>query len=122
MSATDCRFQLVCLPHLLTFAHAFRHICSYVGGKFTTLASGATVNNIFAWNGTTVRRVGNASVHGVDYTVRSLAVHDDGSGEKLFVGGDFANLGDGATSVNYIGAYDGAAWSTLPFQSGNGVK
>jgi hypothetical protein len=40
-----------------------------------------------------------------------LEVHDDGSGEKLYVGGDFDQANGAALSVQNIAAWDGSTWS-----------
>jgi len=50
--------------------------------------------------------------------VKALAVFDDGSGEALYVGGDFVTV-DGVT-VNRIAKWDGTTWSALSGPSGTG--
>ncbi len=47
----------------------------------------------------------------LDGTVRAFAVYDDGSGSRLYVGGDFGTAGDRV--VNYIARWDGTSWSPL---------
>ena len=64
----------------------------YAGGQFTT-AGGLTVNRIAKWNGTEWSALTGSSGTGVGTGgydgVVALAVFDDGSGEALYVGGDF---------------------------------
>jgi hypothetical protein len=49
--------------------------------------------------------------------VNALAVF----GGKLYVGGGFTTLGGGIPSANYIAAWDGSTWTTLPSGSSNGL-
>ena len=79
----------------------------YAGGGLTA-AAGVPVNRIARWNGTTWSAVG-AGVSGTSATIRTLCIHDDGSGPKLFVGGTFTSAG-GVPAQN-IAAWDGVAWS-----------
>ncbi len=57
-------------------------------------------------------RVGMPGVGGGgNPTVYRSTAHDDGSGEKLYVGGTF-QLAGGVT-VNNVGCWDGTSWSAL---------
>ncbi len=56
---------------------------------------------------------------GLDGTVETLAVFDDGSGPALYVGGEFSFAG--GTQVNHIAKWDGATWSALSGPSGTGT-
>ena len=49
----------------------------------------------------------------------SLAVHDDGSGDALFVGGVFTSAG--GVNVNRIAKWDGSNWFALSDALGTGV-
>ncbi len=52
---------------------------------------------------------------GLDASVRSLAVYDDGSGPALYAGGTFTTAfgPDGAQAVDHIVRWDGSSWSPL---------
>lgn len=80
----------------------------YAGGTFTT-AGGATANHIAKWDGSSWSPLGS----GVNFTVSSLAVYDDGSGggPGLYVGGQLTMAGD--TPANRIAKWDGSSWSAL---------
>jgi hypothetical protein len=58
----------------------------------------------FAWRPT-------FSPLGMDYWVDAFAVHDDGSGPALFVGGRFTSAG--GVPANCIAKWDGTNWSAL---------
>jgi trimeric autotransporter adhesin len=47
----------------------------------------------------------------LDGTVRAFAVYNDGSGARLYVGGEFGIAGDRV--VNHIARWDGTSWSPL---------
>lgn len=64
----------------------------YAGGSFSTLM-GQTVNRLARWNGSIWRDVGGGVGGPNDPSVRSLRVHDDGSGPALYVGGIFTYAG-----------------------------
>jgi trimeric autotransporter adhesin len=93
----------------------------YVGGGFTTLGDGTTsAKGIAAWDGNTWSTLPSGSsngVSGVMGTVHALSAF----GSKLYVGGWFGTLGDGATYSSGIAAWDGSAWSTLPSGTSNGL-
>ncbi len=48
---------------------------------------------------------------GVGNVVRAMAVFDDGTGDALYVGGDFVSAG--GVSANHIARWDGEEWSAL---------
>ncbi len=90
----------------------------YVGGQFTLLGDGTTSAKYIAkWNGSSWSTLTSGSSNGVNSNVYALAV----SGTGLYVGGSFAQLGDG-TSANRIAKWNGSSWSTLPSGSSNGVN
>ena len=91
----------------------------YAGGAFTE-AGGVAASRIAAWDG----QVWHALGEGVDGpigpgivppTVDALVGFDDGSGNKLYVGGGFSIAG--GEPANYIASWDGQSWNTL----GSGV-
>jgi hypothetical protein len=89
----------------------------YVGGVFTKLGDGSTsAKYIAAWDGSSWSNLTSGSSNGLDSNVNALAVFNS----KLYVGGNFINLGNG-TSAKGIAAWDGTNWSTLPIGSSNGV-
>ena len=75
----------------------------YVGGSFTATASGATVNHIAKWNGSSWLPLGA----GVNDTVKSIVI----SGTTVYAGGLFTEAG----SVSAIGVarWNGSSWSAL---------
>jgi len=81
----------------------------FAGGWFST-AGGVSANHIAKWDGSTWSPVGG----GINGTVTSLTVFDDGSGSgpALYAGGDFVTAGGGET-VNHIAKWDGESWSPV---------
>ncbi|MBI1379486.1 MAG: hypothetical protein GC161_00155 [Planctomycetaceae bacterium] len=88
----------------------------HVGGSFVQAGS-LTVKGLAAWDGTVWTGFGG----GVENTpgpfvgpgvVRALAVHDDGSGAALYVGGSFQFAG--GVSANGVARWDGSVWNALP--------
>ena len=90
----------------------------YIGGEFTT-AGGVTVNGIAKWDGATWSALNGPSDTGVTGLIRSMVVHDDGSGPALYAGGYFATAG--GVTVNGIAKWNGTEWSSLAGPSGTGV-
>jgi len=65
----------------------------YAGGGFVN-AGGETANRVAKWDGSAWSSLaGQTGIVGVDGSVRSLAVFDDGTGPALFVGGNFKTAG-----------------------------
>jgi len=59
------------------------------------------------WNGTSFERLGT----GFDEQVRCMAVHDDGNGPKLYVGGRFTSTrGEASTGIS---VWNGNRWSNV---------
>lgn len=58
--------------------------------------------------------------NGVDSQVKAMAVYDDGTGEALYVAGQFTMVGN--VLVNYIAKWDGLDWSPLTSTGGVGVN
>ncbi len=82
----------------------------YAGGDFIA-AGGTAANRVASWNGTTWSALGVTAGGGVNASVHSLAVYNDGGGDELYVGGDFTMV-DGAATVR-IASWNGTAWSAL---------
>jgi hypothetical protein len=81
----------------------------YVGGSFTSVGGVSITSNLAKWDGTTWTAVGNGVI---DFgAVRALQVHDDGSGARLFVGGQF--FGTGGFLIALVTAFDGTTWDDL---------
>jgi hypothetical protein len=82
----------------------------YAGGDFFD-AGGSPASGIARWSGASWSALASG-VSGVNFdSVYALAVHDDGSGPALFVGGRFDSAG-GIAAPN-IARWDGHAWSAL---------
>jgi hypothetical protein len=84
----------------------------FAGGGFT-IAGGLLVNRIAKWNGARWSALaGGVDAGGGTYPlVASLAVHDDGSGRALFVGGAFTTAG--GTFANHLAKWNGSIWSAV---------
>ena len=79
----------------------------FMGGAFSSV--GATPTPLIArWDGTTWSSVGGGLTGAA---VRAMAVHDDGSGESLFVAGSFTNAG--GVTVSNVARWNGAQWHAL---------
>ncbi|MFI4917219.1 MAG: GC-type dockerin domain-anchored protein [Phycisphaerales bacterium JB060] len=81
----------------------------YVGGEFGT-ASGTPARNLAWWDGDSW----SGPPNGTSAPIHALLVHDDGAGERLFVGGTFIGVG-GGVSARGIAAWDRATqvWSAV---------
>jgi hypothetical protein len=86
----------------------------YAGGTFAT-ADGVPAGGIASWNGAAWSTLGagvaGAPVAGAQSRVSAMIAFDDGTGEKLVVGGSFTTAG--GLPANSIARWDGAAWSTM---------
>ena len=87
-----------------------------VGGQFLWFGSGST--HLGRWDGSRWSSMGSVSrgssiLSGPGTRVTSLAAFDDGSGsgEQLYVGGDFTKIE--GTAVSHIARWDGLSWSSL---------
>jgi hypothetical protein len=85
----------------------------HVSGGFSE-ANGAPGNSIARWDGSTWSNLGAGIQIGGVATGEGecLAVYDDGSGKRLFVGGNFDTAG-GVAGHEHLAIWDGAAWSSL---------
>ncbi len=91
----------------------------HAGGDFILSGSTAT-RRVARWNGSSWSPLGSgigSCPSCGDEGVRTLAVHDDGSGPALFVGGRFASAG--GMNIGYgIARWNGSTWSAV----GGGVS
>lgn len=87
----------------------------YAGGEFT-MAGGVAASGIAKWDGQSWSSLGVGVAPGY---VAALAMHDDGSGPALFVGGGFESAGGGAAPR--IAKWDGQSWSPVGPGIGAGV-
>jgi len=88
----------------------------YAGGEFQS--SGTTLTKSVArWDGSTWSALGSGVTAGafVSY-VHALAVHDDGSGPALYVGGTFTSAG--GVPATRVARWNGSNWSAL----GSGIS
>lgn len=81
----------------------------YAAGTLLTANGGGPSSRILRWDGSSWSSVGAGS--GPNGTVRSLAVFDDGSGAKLYAGGDFTSIG--GVPAQHIARWDGTSWSSV---------
>ena len=91
----------------------------YVGGRFVNAGATGGASYIARWDGGEWLPLDGSTGSGTDNTVRSLAVHDDGSGQALYAGGYFTTAG--GVTVNGIARWDGSEWSALAGPSGTGM-
>lgn len=87
----------------------------YACGTFTADGRGTAMNYIARWDsGTTRWVILGGGLSGGD-TAHCMFVHDDGSGSKLYVGGNFtgATNGAGTITTNGIASWDGTNWHAV---------
>jgi hypothetical protein len=82
----------------------------YAGGEFTT-ANGVAASSIARLCGSTWSPLGSGIDAGVNLSVWSLGVFDDGTGPALFAGGNFS--GAGGVAADHIAKWDGSTWAPL---------
>ncbi|MCP4591283.1 MAG: hypothetical protein GY842_11085 [bacterium] len=80
----------------------------YAGGIFTT-AGGVGAPRVAKWNGSTSEWSGMGS--GMNTAVFSVAIHNDGTGNATYAGGQFSVAG--GDPGDYVAKWNGAAWSAL---------
>ncbi|MEO1717137.1 MAG: FG-GAP-like repeat-containing protein, partial [Planctomycetota bacterium] len=91
----------------------------YVGGEIFS-AGNFGVNGIARWDGTSWGPLQGGAINGVEGDVRAIVDFDDGSGRRLFVGGEFARAG--GASANSVAAWNGVGWSAIRDAGGNGFN
>ena len=79
----------------------------YVAGHIDYIGGYVGDQHVIRWDGAAWTTVGI----GTNERAFTLAVHDDGSGESLWVGGEFTVAG--LKGCNGIGRWDGANWSPV---------
>jgi hypothetical protein len=82
----------------------------YAGGHFST-AGGTPAENVARWDGASWSALGSGVTVGTYAGVRALAFFDDGSGERLYVGGEITAAG--GVPVSNIAVWDGSSWSDV---------
>lgn len=82
----------------------------YVSGEFTR-AGGQWASSIARWDGSTWSPVGYSDQFDPVGMINALAVHDDGSGEALYAGGDTGRIG--GITIHGVARWDGSSWSTV---------
>jgi hypothetical protein len=83
----------------------------FVGGNFTAI-DGVAASGIARWDGMSWSALGQGIDGGNgNFAVLALTNFDDGSGDRLFVGGNFAMAGGAPASR--IAAWDGTEWSAV---------
>ena len=91
----------------------------YAVGDFG-VAGGTQASRVAKWNGTSWSALGSGVLSDTTQPhAYALGVYNDGSGSALFVGGNF-NIAGGQTA-NRIAKWNGTAWSTVGFGTGNGI-
>jgi hypothetical protein len=80
----------------------------YVGGSFD-LAGGTAVSHLAKWDGTSWSDVGGGL--GSSARVFALEVFDDGTGEALYVGGQFFTAG--GMTANNLARWKGTSWRAI---------
>lgn len=94
----------------------------YIGGQFTALTNGISVNHIARWDKitNTWSPLPGPSFNGVNGNVNAIAV----CGNDIFVGGDFTRLGNESTPANRIAKWNSVSgtWTTLACGTSNGVN
>lgn len=79
----------------------------YAGGDFN-IGGSNPATDLAVWDGTSWSGVGNGGISGGAFDfpyVTSLAVHDDGTGERLYIGGQFTLAGGQA--IQNLATWDG---------------
>ncbi|MFM9996120.1 MAG: hypothetical protein ACKVU4_10000 [Phycisphaerales bacterium] len=88
----------------------------YVGGTFST-AGGQPAYRVARWDGGQWSALGPGLGPGIpaglEQCPRAMAAFDDGSGPKLYVGGDFVSTGAGAP-MRFVSRWTGTRWEALP--------
>ena len=84
----------------------------YIAGRFET-AGGLIVNNVARWDGSQWSALGDGITGGknVHNKLWSMTVFDDGSGEALYVSGNFTTAG--GIPASGVARWDGISWSPV---------
>ena len=82
----------------------------YAVGRFST-AGAASAENVARWDGLAWSALGGGITSSGGITVAALEAYDDGTGEKLYVGGRFDSAG--GVPVSHLASWDGASWADV---------
>ena len=94
--------------HALTVFDDDSGMALYAGGNFST-AGGLPGSRIAKWDGSSWTPLGSGVNNANNGTsVSALAVFDDGTGQALYAGGNFASVG--GLTANAIGKWNGVSW------------
>ena len=83
----------------------------YAAGDFVVTGDGRRVNYIARWDGVAWQPLEGPDGLGLDAPAGTLAVHDDGTGPALYVGGGFGSAG--GIPSRHVARWDGSRWSSL---------
>ncbi|MEE9295684.1 MAG: IPTL-CTERM sorting domain-containing protein [Phycisphaerae bacterium] len=83
----------------------------YAGGTFRD-AGGVDVANVAKWDGANWSQLNERSSTGV-VRASTLTSYDEGSGPRLFVGGEFFSRGNDYRHVENIARWDGIRWTPV---------
>ena len=83
----------------------------YAGGYFSDAGGVAGTEKLAKWDGTTWSPLG-AGLSSFLSSVWDLVVFDDGSGEKLYIGGNYLDLGGNGT-LDHIARFDGTNYEAV---------
>jgi trimeric autotransporter adhesin len=100
-----------CCPYSLHVHDDGNGPALFVAGEAGTVGGTLAVNGIARWNGTSWQALGSGFTGGPFNFGAAMASFDDGTGSKLFVGGDFAQAG--GVTVNHVARWDGNNWQAL---------
>lgn len=100
-----------CCPYSLHVHDDGNGPALFVAGEAGVVGGTLSVNGIARWDGSNWQALGNGFTGGPFNFGAAMATFDDGTGPKLFVGGDFAQA-DGVT-VQHIASWDGSTWQAL---------
>ena len=90
-----------------------------VGGYFDSAGGVAGTEKLAAWDGTSWHSM-NAQSSSFLNSIWDLQVHDDGSGDALYVGGNYLDLA-GDPALDYIARWDGTSYSAVGGTIGGAV-
>jgi hypothetical protein len=92
----------------------------YAGGDFTVIGFLPT-SRIAKWNGSSWSPL-ESGITGffLSLTVNAITVHDDGTGDALFVGGEFTMAGGNPASS--VAKWDGSVWSGIDAIAGDNLR
>jgi hypothetical protein len=79
----------------------------FVGGYFAS-ANGVAANGVAKWTGSQWSGLGSGVSGG---NVLCMTVFNDGSGDALYVGGNFTSAGGGG--ANHVAKWNGSSWSPV---------